>query len=238
MERALTRLQKWRKERYIKNKSEGGSRLERGLRRGGCLISLQLFVHMERWDRRNLVKWFVGVPPPDQNTHFYTSHLCQLLVNTFFRETHPQSSLPLLPAPQWFPWCLSQHGCQVNQGESCQLQRPGQLTGCDVCPSEASGAATCQTGSAESEGWQRREERGGVWRERRWGIKRGWTGAIMRPDGFWGSASCPISWVAPSSTKHCPPSTRHNLWPHWETTGDRYTANTYLGRHSNLQMYS
>lgn len=147
---------------------------------GGCLISLQLFVHMERWDRRNLLKWFVGVPP-DPNTHFYTSHLCQLLVNTFFRETHPQSSLPPLPPPQWFPWCLSQHGCQVNQGESCQLQRPGPLKGCDVCPSEASGGAKCQTGSAESEGWQRRERK-------RWGMEREKMGNKERLNGSYNEA--------------------------------------------------
>lgn len=181
---------------------------------------------------RKLMRWFAV--SPHSNTHTSThseTHFGQLLAlvslhtsPSFLPEGYTPTPLrvsfsamfPLVSESAWVPsqsmWELPAVMVSLSRSLSlrvwCMFQQVEQ--------------GNCTPHGADCmDGWKRKGKKGWGWGEKEGGEDRrgekedgGWTGAVMRPDGFWGCARCPISWVALSPTKHCPQSahqTTHTL---------------------------
>lgn len=178
---------------------------------------------------RKLMRWFAV--SPHSNTHTSThseTHFGQLLAlvslhtsPSFLPEGYTSTPLrvsfsamfPLVSESAWVP--------SQSMWELPAVMVSLSLWGCDVCSSKRSRATAHHTGLTAWTGGKGKERRVEGWGEKEGGEDRrgekedgGWTGAVMRPDGFWGCARCPISWVALSPTKHCPQSAHQTTHTH------------------------
>jgi len=197
-----------------------------------CLPSLHMHMlyggsRQRRWGcyckhNKNLMWWFVEFPHP--NTQIYTSHFCQLLVSTSLYQPPLPSLLKwYTPSPihassssQMFP--LVSESARVPSQSMWELPAVTSSLSGVVMYVSASGAGQLHATQGWPWGWVAEETKEGLgWGEKEEGEEKeegGWTGAVMRPDGFWGCASCPISWVAPNPTERCPQSAHQTTYTH------------------------